>query len=236
MSIQSHGHEHEFEPQMGLPERLPRGEQLLWQGKPHAPTLALRVFHLRKVALYFGLLMLLSVANSMADGATLATALRGLLGLPLLLAFTALSLLAALAWFTASTTVYTLTDRRVVMRVGIVLTLTFNLPLRWIAGAELARLPGDRGDIALALAGEDRIAWLQLWPHVKPWQLRRPQPTLRAIAQAPAVAQQLVQAWQAATGQVVVAAQGEDRVAAPSPSPAGPGDERAGSHWQPSPT
>jgi hypothetical protein len=226
MSIQSHGHEHEFEPQHGLPERLPRGEQLLWQGSPHFPTLALRVFHVRKVAIYFAVLMALSAANEVADGAALATALKGLLGMPLMLAFTALSLLLALAWFTASTTVYTLTDRRVVMRVGIVLTLTFNLPLKWIAGAELARFRHGHGDLALSLAGSDRIAWLQLWPHVKPWQLRRPQPTLRAIADAEAVSLRLVKAWQAATGQIVPQTSTPEQ-AAPAAQPA---------HWQPSPT
>jgi hypothetical protein len=34
----------------------------------------------------------------------------------------------------ARTTLYTLTDRRIVMRIGVVLTLTLNLPLRQIAG------------------------------------------------------------------------------------------------------
>jgi hypothetical protein len=229
MSIESHGHEHEFEPQHGLPERLPRGEQLLWQGSPHFPTLALRVFHVRKVAIYFAVLMALSVANDVADGAALGAALKGVLGMPLMLAFTALSLLLALAWFTASTTVYTLTDRRVVMRVGIVLTLTFNLPLRCIAGADLARLRGGHGDLALNLTGNDRIAWLQLWPHVKPWQLRRPQPTLRAVPQAEQVAQQLVQAWQVATGQVV-------KQPATTELPAQTPAAQQPSQWQPSPT
>lgn len=232
MSIQSHGHEHEFEPQHGLPERLPRGEQLLWQGSPHFPTLALRVFHVRKVAAYFGVLMALSVANEVADGAPLAAAMQGLLGLPLLLAFSAVALLTVLAWFTASTTVYTLTDHRVVMRVGIVLTLTFNLPLRWIAGAELARTRQGHGDLALSLAGEDRIAWLQLWPHVKPWKLRRPQPTLRAVPDAERVAQLLAQAWQAATGLQAQAAAKPD---ADAPA-AAPSAVARPSHWHPSPT
>jgi hypothetical protein len=53
MTIQSHGHEHELEPQYGLPERLPAGEHILWQGSPDFRTVALRIFHLRKVALYW---------------------------------------------------------------------------------------------------------------------------------------------------------------------------------------
>jgi hypothetical protein len=42
-----------------------------------------------------------------------------------------------LAWLSARTTVYTITDKRVVMRIGIVLSLTFNLPLRQIESAGL---------------------------------------------------------------------------------------------------
>ena len=42
-----------------------------------------------------------------------------------------------MAWLSARNTVYTITDRRVVMRIGIVLTLTFNLPFKRIAAAGL---------------------------------------------------------------------------------------------------
>ena len=34
-------HEHEFEPQFGLPERLPDSERLLWQGSPSWRALAI---------------------------------------------------------------------------------------------------------------------------------------------------------------------------------------------------
>ena len=57
MTIESHGHEHEFEPQFGLPERLPAGERILWQGSPDFRALARNAFHLRKLALYFSVLL-----------------------------------------------------------------------------------------------------------------------------------------------------------------------------------
>ena len=50
-------HEHEFEPQHGLPERLPAGEHLLWQGTPDWRVIARRVFHVNKVAAYFALML-----------------------------------------------------------------------------------------------------------------------------------------------------------------------------------
>ena len=46
----------------------------------------------------------------------------------------------------------------------------------------------------LSLAGSDRIAYLHLWPHVRPWQLKRTQPMLRALADAQGVAQILASA------------------------------------------
>ena len=199
MSIESHGHEHEFEPQMGLPEKLPRNERLLWQGQPDVRMVALRVFHLRKLALYFGGLIALRAAFQWSDGVPLGDMLAAL-GWPLALSAMCLGAMGALAWATARTAVYTITDKRVVMRVGIVLTLTFNLPLRCIAAASLARLAGGHGDISLALEGSDRIAWFHLWPHVRPWQLRRPEPMLRAVPEAEYVAGLLVQAWSAARG------------------------------------
>ena len=68
MSIESHGHEHELEPQYGLPERLPASEKLLWQGSPDFAAVALQVFHLRKVAIYFALMLAWRGATVLADG------------------------------------------------------------------------------------------------------------------------------------------------------------------------
>jgi hypothetical protein len=110
-----------------------------------------------------------------------------------------------LAWLTARTAVYTVTDRRVVMRIGIVLTLTFNLPLRTIESAAMRQGSGGHGDIVLALKGPDHIAWLHLWPHARPWHLTRTQPMLRALPQVADVAALLQRAWSAQTGGAVEA-------------------------------
>jgi hypothetical protein len=85
----------------------------------------------------------------------------------------ALGLLLGTAWFSARSTLYTLTNKRVVMRIGIVLTLTFNLPFKRIAGASLKTQGAGTGDIALALHPEDRIGWAHLWPHQRAWHITR---------------------------------------------------------------
>lgn len=189
-------HEHEFEATHGLPEALPEGEVQLWQGSPDARLLATQALHLDVVAGYFAVLLAWRGIASLYDGATLGQTLMAMAGMLPLIGL-ACGLLAGIAWLMARTTVYTVTNRRVVMRVGIVLSITFNLPFAQIASAGW-RERGRGGDIVLRLSGQDRIAYLHLWPHVRPWQLKRTQPMLRALADAHAVAQLLATALQQA--------------------------------------
>ncbi len=188
-------HEHEFEAAPGLPEPLPAGERILWQGGPQWRALCLHVFHLRKLAIYFGAMMGLQAVYLMGDPQV--SIVRSLVASGIAAAF-ALGLLALVAWGVARTTLYTLTSRRVVMRIGIVLTITLNLPLRQLRGADLLAHTDGHGDVSLALAGTKRIGWFHLWPHARPWALRDPQPAMRCIADAQAVGQRLMTAWQAA--------------------------------------
>jgi Bacterial PH domain len=199
MNNQSNGHEHEFEPEFGLPEPLPRGETILWQGAPDFGEMAVRVFHLRKAVCYFVVLLLARAIQLWMSDVGLAGTLMGML-MPISLALIALAAIVTLAWLTARTTAYTLTDQRVVMRVGIVLTLTFNLPLKTISTASLQITDKGFGDIPLALAGDARIAWLHLWPHTRPWRVTQPEPMLRCVPEARALAALLSKAWVAATG------------------------------------
>lgn len=199
MNAQNNGHEHELEPEFGLPEPLPHGETILWQGAPDFGDMAVRVFHLRKAVFYFIAILLARVIQlSMSDIGITGT-LMGML-LPTSMALIALTAIITLAWLTARTTAYTLTDRRIVMRVGIVLTLTFNLPLKAISTAAVQVTGKGFGDLPLSLGGGDRIAWLHLWPHSRPWRLAKPEPMLRCVPDAQAVASLLSRAWVAATG------------------------------------
>jgi hypothetical protein len=145
-------------------------------------------------ALYFGAMLLWRVASALDDGASWGDALASLTWLVPLFAM-AVGALLLLGWLTARTTAYTLTDKRVVMRIGIVLTVTYNLPLRCIESADLRAGANGQGDITLALEPGTRIAWLQLWPHVRPWRVAKTQPMLRALQGAEAVAALLQQAW-----------------------------------------
>jgi len=187
-------HEHEWEAAPGLPAALPSDEHIVWQGSPDWQQLALHAFHVRKIAIYFAVMIGIQLAHLAGDG----QAGRDL-WIPVVvsasLAALSLGLLTACAWFAGKSALYTLTNKRIVMRVGIVLTLTFNLPYRRIAAASLKSCEHGCADIALQLYAEDRIGWAHLWPHQKAWHVQHPQPTLRCVPNGQAVGELLMKAW-----------------------------------------
>ena len=196
--------EHEFEPVRGLPEPLPCGESILWQGGPRWTVLARQAFHATTIAIYFGVLLAWRALHAAQSGETFSQAAVPM-ALLALLAAVALGLLLILAWFASSTAVYTVTNRRVVMRIGIVLTVSYNLPFRAIEAAGLRVNRDGTGDINLLLTPENKIAWLNLWPHVRPWRVKRPEPVLRALPEAARVAAILSQAVAAALEPAAIA-------------------------------
>lgn len=193
MKAHHHGHEHELEPEYGLPERLPEQERIVWQGSPSATALFQRVFHARGLVVYFSLLMGLRVVLAYQPEQGWAAALQEASWM-IPVAGLAVMVFGLIAWLMAKTTVYTITTRRVVMRIGIVLNVTFNLPFKRIASADLRLGSGGVGDIALTLVPEDKIAFLHLWPHAKPWTMAKPVPMMRCLPAAEQVGRLLNQA------------------------------------------
>ncbi len=123
-----------------MPEALPDGERILWQGAPDWKVLARRVFHVNKVAAYFALMMAWRFTSVMADTQDIGAAFTSLAWLAPFFAL-GLGLLLLLGRWSARTTAYTLTNKRIVMRIGIVLTVTYNLPLSRIESADLHLTP-----------------------------------------------------------------------------------------------
>ncbi|MEM1025290.1 MAG: photosynthetic complex putative assembly protein PuhB [Myxococcota bacterium] len=178
----------DFEPVRGLPEQLPEGERILWQGEPNGRALARRVFHARKVAIYFGLLVVLRFGFAVQEG--LSSALAGAVFI-LLLGILCVGLLAFMARLHVRTTVYTLTNRRVVMRYGIAFPMTVNVPFKQVRNAAMKLYPDGTAEIALEPTKPPPFGVLYLWPHAKPWQLSRPQPMLRCLPNGAQVAEKL---------------------------------------------
>ena len=172
--------ESEFEPVPGLPERLPQGERMLWQGAPNWLSLALTAFRARAVAIYFAVLMVWRAASALYNGGTPRQAIEDALWLAPL-ALVALAILLTVAFLSAKTTVYTITDRRIVMRFGMALPLTINIPFTSIDAAATRRHADGTGDIPLTPRADERIGYLMLWPHARPLHFARPEPMLRSL-------------------------------------------------------
>jgi hypothetical protein len=192
------------EPVWGLPERLPEGEQILWQGQPAWWPLVKESLNLWWVVGYFTFLF---VWRTVAGAATetwveSATAASFFLVLGLIVCI----LLIIVAYMQAKSTAYTITNRRVVMRIGAALTMTLNLPFRKIANASLGLRKDGHGSIALELMEDDgaRLSYIMTWPHVRPWKMKQTQPALRCIPDAKKVAEILSEAAETAVSEPVI--------------------------------
>lgn len=179
--------EHDYEPIPGLPGLLPPGERIVWQGAPDWRVLARRAYHTRVVTAYFAALGAWAAVAAVARGLRGPGDLSGV-ALTALFGIVAVGLLRALAWGAARTTLYTLTNRRVVLRIGVAFPKCINLPLAMIGSVGLAVGSDRSGDIPLALTGERRLGYLALWPHTRPWHVAAAQPMLRALPDAAQVA------------------------------------------------
>lgn len=167
-------------PPRGLPEFLPAGEELLWQGAPDWRVFARQALHARGIALYFAMMLAWRIVSDWSDGAAIVDiAISGTRFLAF--AAVAMGVIYAIAWLTTRTTVYSLTNRRIVMRIGIALPVTFNIPFSAIETVRMSERSDGSGDLPLVLTGPQRIAYLHLVPHARPWRLSRPEPMLRAI-------------------------------------------------------
>ena len=182
-----------------LPRDIPRGEKLLWHGRPRWVSLARRAYRADFVAAYF---VALTAWNCLSVGWDSGWIAAGVVGAKTLgIAGAALLLLAVLAYASARTTLYVVTTRRLILKVGIALPIFINLPFTQIVSAA-ARLYGDgTGDIPVVLAPSQRVAYFALWPHARPFHFRHPEPALRCVANGAAVADTVSRALREAAGQ-----------------------------------
>lgn len=166
---------------MGTPAR---DEQIVWRGRPSLSVLARTAFHTRSVGIYF---LILIAASAIAGNVTTALLCAGL-------GIAAQAVLYVIAWHCQRTTLYILTDTRLIMRIGMALETRINVPLKHVQSADLRMRSKEHGDIALSLGGERLLGYLLLWPHARPWQISRPEPMLRAVPEAEKVARLLAEA------------------------------------------
>jgi hypothetical protein len=170
--------EYDHEPVRGLPGYLPADENIIWQGAPDWKVMAKSALHIRIAVVYFMVIVLAAVLRGDMQTAV-GVSLLGTLAVGFFVLF---------LWGVGRTTVYTLTTKRLVLRIGVALNKCINLPLGELESANLKALSGGTGNIVLSLKGAPRLGYLMLWPHVRSLRFVRPQPMLRAVPDSTKVA------------------------------------------------
>ncbi|WP_448658384.1 photosynthetic complex putative assembly protein PuhB [Sphingomonas sp. CJ99] len=178
--------EYDHEPVRGLPGVPPDGERIVWQGGPDFRQMVQSAWHIRLIAVYFAAI----TGWMIVRGDWIAALVVGASGL------VAIGMFVAFAWAVARTSIYTLTNRRLVLRIGVALNKCVNLPLSEIDRADLKLVGDGHGHIVLSLKGLPRLGYPMLWPHARTLRIVRPQPMLRAIPDAQGVARALLRATQ----------------------------------------
>ncbi len=200
-----------FEPIPGLPALPPKGELLLWQGRPDTWRLAVEAFGLLWVAGYFAVIILWRASVGFDLGGMPGAFAYGL---PyVMLAAIALAVIWVLALAQARATVYTVTTARVAMRIGAALSVTFNIPFAQVVSANADIRRGGTGTIALTTAPGTRLSYLICWPHVRPLHFVT-QPALRCIPDAARVARLVADAAETRMTQPVLTRDSQSSVAA----------------------
>lgn len=178
------------EPIPGLPGTPPQDERILWQGSPRWQSLARRLFKIRQIAVYFAILIAWAVITTLYDGDGAVTAAIQGAWLSALGA-AGIGLLTLYAWLIARTSIYTITNRRIVFRAGVALPMSINIPFAQIAAVRLTTHGDGTGNLAMALQPDARIGYIFMWPHARPWHIARTEPMLRCIPDAEHAAQVL---------------------------------------------
>ncbi|RPF71766.1 photosynthetic complex putative assembly protein PuhB [Aurantiacibacter spongiae] len=184
----------EAERRAGLDRPLPAGERILWQGAPSARALGPVVFRFRLVAVYLVLLVALATAMMRDGGWPMGPALAlGLLAIPL--GLIGLGILWLLGAMMARTACYTLTNRRVILHIGVALDRTISIPLSAITDASIRpRSKIGLGDIAFTVKDTGGLNYLNLWPHARAFHFMPPRPSLRSLPDAPAACEAIGEA------------------------------------------
>ena len=172
-----------------LPADIPPGERILWFGRPEPISLWRRAYRADWVGAWFAAMTvwnLVSVSQSDGLSAGFVSAVR-----TLGFGAAALALLSLLALLSARTTLYVVTERRVVVKTGVALPMFINVPFTQVASAHLRVFADGAGDVTLGLTDKQRIPYLALWPSARPLRFSSPEPALRGVAHAREVAETL---------------------------------------------
>ncbi len=166
----------------GVPHPLPAGERVLWEGAPDANAMAKHVFHRGWVLIYFGAMLLWWIVTT--ESAIGSSDFFAGLGVRVGLSAIVLAIVEGLARISARTSWYAVTNRRLVLKLGMVIPMSINIPFSIVESAGIGQFKDGTGQIVLLLDKAHRLAYVALWPHCRVLQINRPQPILRGLRNA----------------------------------------------------
>lgn len=175
-------------PVTDAPAAMAGDERIVWQGAPDWQRFAVSAMKIRTIALYFAVIMAGRFAAELVAG---QGAEAGLVSAAwsLCLAVPVLAFLAIYAKLVARSTRYTVTTKRIVLRIGVAMPMTVTIPVGLVDTIDLRRNADGSGDILIGVLPKQRLSYSVLWPHARPWFFSRPQAALRAVPDAEAVAE-----------------------------------------------
>jgi hypothetical protein len=207
-------HEYEYEDIPGVPGTLPASEKLLWQGRPTWRSFLIHVLHVRWVLGYFAALALWRYGSAIETGKSVDDAVVSASWVFVLAAISTV-LLMGLAWAYTRTTIYTITSKRIVLRFGVAVPMAVNIPHTKIESVGLKTFADQTGEIPVRVGGDDKLAYLVLWPHAKRWQFNNPQPMFRSVPDAGSIATILARAVSEAQAQEAAATMAAEKAGQP---------------------
>ena len=175
-----------FEAPKNILDAIPNGESILWKGRPSLWGFSWNLFGLKWITLYLSMLSIVSVARFFASDFYTAFYVDFL---PFFLSgiFASIILIGLAATQTYST-VYVITENRVIIKTGAALSFLISMPFKKIKEVNLQKRGASIGTISFELLSEKRVPYISCWPSVRPWKFKRTQPAFSCIGSVDEVA------------------------------------------------
>jgi len=175
-----------FEAPKNILDAIPNGESILWKGRPSLWGFSWNLFGLKWITLYLSMLSIVSVARFFASDFYTAFYVDFL---PFFLSgIFASIILIGLAAIQAYSTVYIITENRVIIKTGAALSFLISMPFKKIKEVNLQKRGASIGTISFELFSKKRVPYISCWPSVRPWKFKKTQPAFSCVRSVDEVA------------------------------------------------
>ena len=175
-----------FEAPKNILDAIPDGESILWKGRPSLWGFSWNLFGLKWITFYLSILSIVSIARFFASDFHTAFYIDFL---PFFLSgIFASIILFGLATIQAYSTVYIITENRVIIKTGAALSFLISMPFKKIKEVNLQKRGASIGTISFELFSKKRVPYISCWPSVRPWKFKKTQPAFSCVGSVDEVA------------------------------------------------